>query len=244
MSEGKIYVVGIGPGNADDMTVRARRVLENCDIIAGYKTYTDLVRDLFPDKEFYENGMRGEKERCEKCVEFALQGKTVALICSGDSGVYGMASPLLEIAALKGFDNVEVVPGVTAALSGSAVLGAPLSHDFCIISLSDLLTPWEVIERRLIKAAEGDFCMAIYNPSSKKRSDYLKRACEILATVLSGDTSCGYVRNIGRDGMEKKVCTLSSLADENVDMFVTVFIGNSKTKITNGMMVTPRGYDI
>jgi precorrin-3B C17-methyltransferase len=139
---------------------------------------------------------------------------------------------------------VEIVPGVTAALSGSAVLGAPLSHDFCIISLSDLLTPWEVIEKRLLKAAEGDFCMAIYNPSSKKRADYLKKACEILLTVLSPDTSCGYVRNIGRDGQEKKVCNLSQLAGENVDMFVTVFIGNSKTKITDGMMITPRGYDI
>lgn len=244
MSMGKIFVVGIGPGNADDMTVRARHVLENCDIIAGYKTYVDLVRELFPDKEFYENGMRGEKERCEKCVEFALAGKAVALICSGDSGVYGMASPLLEIASRKGFDNVEVVPGVTAALSGSAILGAPLSHDFCVISLSDLLTPWELIEKRLIKAAEGDFCIAIYNPSSKKRSDYLKRACEILRTVLPEDTSCGYVRNIGRDGEEKKTCTLNQLADENVDMFVTVFIGNSKTKITGDMLVTPRGYDI
>ena len=244
MSDGKIYVVGIGPGNADDMTVRARRILEGSDIIAGYKTYTDLVRDDFPDKEFYENGMRGEKERCEKCVEYAMNGKTVALICSGDSGVYGMASPLLEIAEQKGFKDVEIVPGVTAALSGSAVLGAPLSHDFCIISLSDLLTPWEVIEKRLLKAAEGDFCMAIYNPSSKKRADYLKKACEILLTVLSPDTSCGYVRNIGRDGQEKKVCNLSQLAGENVDMFVTVFIGNSKTKITDGMMITPRGYDI
>ncbi len=244
MSDGKIYVVGIGPGNADDMTVRARRVLESCDIIAGYKTYIDLVRNDFSDKEFYENGMRGEIERCEKCVEFALDGKTVALICSGDSGVYGMASPLLEIAELKSFKDVEIVPGVTAALSGSAVLGAPLSHDFCVISLSDLLTPWEVIEKRLIKAAEGDFCMAIYNPSSKKRSDYLKRACEILLTALSPDTSCGYVRNIGREGVEKKLCTLSELSDENVDMFTTVFIGNSKTKITDGMLVTPRGYDI
>lgn len=244
MSDGKIYVVGIGPGNADDMTVRARRVLESCDIIAGYKTYIDLVRNDFSDKEFYENGMRGEIERCEKCVEFALEGKRVALICSGDSGVYGMASPLLEIAELKSFKDVEIVPGVTAALSGSAVLGAPLSHDFCVISLSDLLTPWEVIGKRLIKAAEGDFCMAIYNPSSKKRSDYLKKACEILLTVLSPYTSCGYVRNIGRDGMEKKLCTLSELSDENVDMFTTVFIGNSKTKITDGMLVTPRGYDI
>ena len=244
MGNGKIYVVGIGPGNADDMTVRARKVLEGCDIIAGYKTYIDLVRNDFPDKEFYENGMRGEIERCEKCVEFALSGKDVALICSGDSGVYGMASPLLEVAHSKGFTDVEIVPGVTAALSGSAVLGAPLSHDFCVISLSDLLTPWEVIEKRLTKAAEGDFCIAIYNPSSRNRSGYLKKACEILLKIKSPETSCGYVRNIGREGTERKVCTLAQLADEEVDMFVTVFIGNSKTVISKELLVTPRGYEI
>ncbi len=244
MGNGKIYVVGIGPGNAEDMTVRARKVLEGCDIIAGYKTYIDLVRNEFPDKEFYENGMRGEIERCEKCVEYALSGKNVALICSGDSGVYGMASPLLEVAHGKGFADVEIVPGVTAALSGSAILGAPLSHDFCVISLSDLLTPWDVIEKRLTKAAEGDFCIAIYNPSSKSRADFLKKACEILLKVKSPDTSCGYVRNIGREGTEKKVCALAQLADEEVDMFVTVFIGNSKTVISEELLVTPRGYKI
>jgi len=241
---GKIYVVGIGPGNADDMTVRAGRILKECDVIAGYKTYTDLVKDEYPDKEYYVNGMRGEIERCEKCVDYALSGKNVALICSGDAGVYGMASPLMEIAEGRGFHDVEVIPGVTAALSGGAVLGAPLSHDFCVISLSDLLTPWEVIEKRLRSAAEGDFCIVLYNPRSKNRPDNLKRACGILMEVLPPDTSCGYVRNIGREDMEKKLCTLSELADEPLDMFVTVFIGNSKTRISKGMMVTPRGYDI
>ena len=244
MNTGKIYVVGIGPGNPDEMTMRAKKALEESDIIAGYKTYIALVRGSFPDKEFFENGMRGEAERCEKCVEYALGGKKVSLICSGDAGVYGMASPLYETAFKNGFKNIEVIPGVTAALSGSAVLGAALSHDFCVISLSDLLTPWEVIERRLIKAAEGDFCIAIYNPSSKTRSDYLKKACEILLTVLSPDTSCGYVRNIGRDGTEKKTCTLAELKEQSVDMFTTVFIGNSKTEIREEMLITPRGYEI
>lgn len=239
---GKIYVVGIGPGDKKMMTAQAREVLAGSDIIVGYQAYTELVRDAYPDKEYYENGMRGETERCEKCVEYALNGKCVALICSGDAGVYGMASPLLEIAASKGFDNVEIIPGVTAALSGAAELGAPLAHDFCVISLSDLLTSWEVIEKRLRCAAEGDFCIAIYNPESHKRTGYLKRACEILLTVRSADTACGYVRNIGRDGCEKKVCTLAELMEEKADMFVTVFIGNSDTKIENGKLITPRGY--
>lgn len=241
---GKIYVVGIGPGNMEMMTVRAREALDESDIIAGYRTYTDLVREYLPDKEYFENGMRGEIERCEKCVELAKKGQTVALICSGDAGVYGMASPLLEIAERENFTDVEVIPGITAALSGAALLGAPLSHDFCVISLSDLLTPWEVIEKRLRSAAEGDFCMVIYNPASKKRADYLRRACEILMETLPGSTCCGYVRNIGRDGCEKEVCTLRELSEKDADMFVTVFIGNSRTRISEGRLVTPRGYQL
>ncbi|MCR5227887.1 MAG: precorrin-3B C(17)-methyltransferase [Eubacterium sp.] len=241
---GKIYVVGIGPGKRDMMTAQAKEALDRADIIVGYKTYIELVRDDYSEKEFYENGMRGEIERCEKCVEYAREGRTVALICSGDAGVYGMASPLLEVAEREGFSDVEIIPGVTAALGGAALLGAPLSHDFCIISLSDLLTPLEIIEKRLRAAAEGDFCIAIYNPSSKKRADYLYRACNILMEKLSKDTACGYVKNIGRDGCEKKVCTLEELSQENVDMFVTVFIGNSQTQISDGKLITPRGYKL
>ena len=241
---GKIYVVGIGPGKSDMMTVQAKEALNSSDVIVGYKTYIDLVRDEYSEKEFYENGMRGEIERCEKCVTYAKEGKTVALICSGDAGVYGMASPLLEVAEREGFSDVEIIPGVTAALGGAAVLGAPISHDFCVISLSDLLTPWEMIERRLRAAADGDFCIAIYNPSSKKRADYLKRACDILMDKLPKETACGFVRNIGRDGCENKVCTLEELSQENVDMFVTVFIGNSQTKISAGKLITPRGYTL
>ena len=241
---GKIYVVGIGPGKRDMMTAQAKEALDRADVIVGYKTYIDLVRDDYSEKEFYENGMRGEIERCEKCVEYAREGRTVALICSGDAGVYGMASPLLEVAEKENFSDVEIIPGVTAALGGAAILGAPLSHDFCIISLSDLLTPWEIIEKRLRAAAEGDFCIAIYNPSSKKRADYLYRACNILMEKLSKDTACGYVKNIGRDGCEKKVCTLEELSQENVDMFVTVFIGNSHTQISDGKLITPRGYKL
>ncbi len=234
--------MGIGPGDKEMMTEQAQKVLMLCDIIVGYKTYTDIVKNYYPDKEYFENGMRQETERCKKCVELAKEGRTVALICSGDAGIYGMASPLLEAAAEEGFDDIEIVPGITAALSGAAVLGAPVGHDLCIISLSDLLTPWERIEKRLRAAAEGDFCIAIYNPSSHKRADYLKKACEILMEKISPDTACGYVRNIGREGTVSKVCTLAELSDEQVDMFTTVFIGNSMTRTVNGRLITPRGY--
>ena len=239
---GKIYVVGIGPGDRLMMTMQAREALDRSDVIAGYKTYTDLIREEYPDREFYENGMKGETERCRKCIGYAKEGRTVALICIGDPGVYGMASPLLLIAQQEGFDEIEIIPGVTAALSGAAVLGAPLGHDFCVISLSDLLTPWEQIEKRLLCAAEGDFCIAIYNPSSSRRADHLRKACEILLTRLPADTACGYVRNIGREGTQRKVCLLKELAREETDMFTTVFIGNSQTKISGGKLITPRGY--
>ena len=241
---GRIYVTGIGPGDIKMMTIKAHEILGRCDVIAGYKTYTQLIKEYFPDKEYYENGMRGETERCRKCLEYAKAGKTVALICSGDAGVYGMASPMLEIAGREGFTDVEIVPGVTAALSGAAQLGAVLANDFCVISLSDLLTPWEMIEKRLKCAAEADLCIAIYNPASHGRAGHLGKACEILMEIIPGDRACGYVRNIGREGCEKKVCTLRELADETVDMTVTVFVGNSQTRMVEGRLVTPRGYGI
>lgn len=238
----KIYVVGIGPGEEKQMTVYAGEVLRECDIIVGYTGYIELIRELYPEKELFSTGMRSELERCKKCVELAKEGKTVALICSGDAGVYGMASPLYEVAAEEAFDRIEVVPGVTAAVSGAAVLGAPVNHDFCLISLSDLLTPWEVIEKRLLAAAEGDFVIALYNPSSHKRADYLKKACEILLRLKAPDTVCGYVQNIGREGCNSTVLTLRELQYVQVDMFTTVFVGNSQTGNQNGKMVTPRGY--
>ena len=240
---GKLFVVGIGPGDRDRMTAQELRALEQSDVIVGYQTYTNLVKKIFPDKEYFENGMRQEIERCRKCIELAKSGKTISLVCSGDAGVYGMASPLLKTAEAEDFDEVEIVPGITAALSGAALLGAPIGHDFCVISLSDLLTPWEQIEKRLKAAAEGDFCIVLYNPSSRKRADYLKRACQILMTEKSAQIPCGYVRNIGREGTESKVCTLGALAEAEVDMFTTVFIGNYMTKIVNGRLVTPRGYE-
>jgi len=224
------------------MTLQARAALERADVLCGYTVYVDLVRELFPDKETYATPMRRELDRCRWALEAASQGKTVALVCSGDAGVYGMAGPLLQLGAEFPEVEVEVVPGVTAALSGAALLGAPLGHDFCVISLSDLLTPWEVIEKRLECAAQGDFAICIYNPASKKREDYLSRTCDILMRYKSPETLCGWVRNIGRAREEKKLLTLVQLREERADMFTTVFVGSSTTQDVNGHMVTPRGY--
>lgn len=243
--KGKLYVVGIGPGAYEEMTIRAAAVLQEADVIVGYTVYVDLVRDHFPGKTYLTTGMRREEERCRLALDEAQKGQTVAMICSGDAGVYGMASLILEMAAAEGADSpvIEVIPGVTAALSGAAVLGAPLIHDFCLISLSDLLTPGEKIEKRLLHAAEADFVIVLYNPSSRRRADYLQKACDLCLKFRSPGTICGYVRNIGREGMEKKVMTLSRLREEQVDMFTTVFIGNSQTRSQGEWMVTPRGYD-
>jgi precorrin-3B C17-methyltransferase len=240
----KITVVGIGPGDMEQMTIKAANALKNADIIIGYTVYVDLIKEYFENKEFMTTPMRREAERCEAAFTEAMKNKNVAMICSGDSGVYGMAGLIYEIGERYPEVSIDVIPGVTAAQSGGAVLGAPLTHDFAVISLSDLLTPWATIERRLLAAAEADFVVCLYNPSSKKRSDYLKRACELMLKYKSGATVCGIVRNIGRDGESSVLYTLEELKDVQVDMFTTVFIGNSSTKAVNGKMVTPRGYKI
>ena len=237
----KLFLVGIGPVSADGMTQAAKAALEQSEVLCGYTVYLDLVRQQYPDKETYTTPMTRELERCRWAIDRAAEGKTVAMLCSGDAGVYGMAGPVLELAEGKDIE-IEVVPGVTAALSGAAILGAPLMHDFCVISLSDLLTPWEVIERRLRCAAAGDFSIALYNPRSKKRPDHLRRACEILLEEKSPDTVCGWVKNIGRPGQCHGLATLKDLGSLELDMFTTVFIGASSTKNVNGRMVTPRGY--
>ena len=238
-----VYVVGIGPGDVYYLTQEAQNVLEHADAICGYKLYLDLIEPEFPCEEYYSTGMTKEIDRCRWALETARRGKVVALICSGDAGVYGMASPLLELAGQFPEVAVEVVPGLTAALSGGAVLGAPLAHDFCVISLSDRLTPWAVIERRLAAAAMGDFCVALYNPSSKGRPDYLARAVRILLDHgKPPQTVCGLVRNIGREGQTHRILTLAELETAPVDMFTTVFIGNAATRQLSGKMVTPRGY--
>ena len=238
----KLSVVGIGPGAEGEMTLRAMKALNDAQVIVGYGVYNDLIRPLFPDKEYLETPMRRETERCRMAIEAALSGRRVAMICSGDAGVYGMAGLILELAAGHEVLDIEIVPGVTAALSGAARLGAPLGHDFAVISLSDLLTPWEKIEKRLELAAQADLCVAIYNPSSTKRADYLQRACDILLRHCAPETVCGAVRNIAREGEEKRVMTLLELRDFKADMFTTVFVGNSQTREIDGWMVTPRGY--
>ena len=238
----RLYIVGIGPGEATQMTQRAQAALERSELIVGYTAYVDLVRPLFPEKSFLTTSMRGEVERCRLAVEQALTGRTVSLVCSGDAGVYGMASPALEAAEAYPQLDIEVVPGVTAACSGAALLGLHLSHDFAVISLSDLLTPWPLIEKRLACAAEADFVLCLYNPSSKKRADYLRRACEIVRRFRQAETPAGVVREIGRAGESHALMTLEELQEYRADMFTTVFIGNSQTKILNGRLVTPRGY--
>lgn len=238
----KLYVIGFGPGNKEGMTLEAERALQESDLIVGYTVYVELLKKMFPCKEFASTAMKQEKDRVIFALEQAESGKTVSLVCSGDSSVYGMAGLALELSADYPSTDIEIVAGVTAALSGGAVLGAPLTHDFAVISLSDLLTPWEKIEKRLVSAAMGDFTTAIYNPSSKKRADYLAKACDITLKYKSTETVCGYVRNIGRSGTESGVMTLAELRDFKADMFTTVFIGNSETKNINGKMVTPRGY--
>ncbi|MCD8039766.1 MAG: precorrin-3B C(17)-methyltransferase [Lachnospiraceae bacterium] len=238
----KIYIVGIGPGSYEQMTIKAARTLELCDVIVGYHVYTDLVMPHYPDKEYLSTPMTKEADRCRMCFEEAMKGKTVAIICSGDAGVYGMAELMLGIGRDYPDVLLETVCGVTAAVSGAALLGAPLIQDFAVISLSDRLTPWEKIEKRIRAAAQADMVICLYNPSSRARHDYLQRACDLILGFTSGETVCGIAENIGRAGESCSLHTLRELRDIPVNMFSTVFIGNSQTCIINGKMVTPRGY--
>ena len=244
MMKSKVYIIGMGPGKEEMMTGEAIWALENSDVIIGYTVYVKLLGERFAGKEMLTTPMRQETERCRLCFEEAAKGKQVALICSGDAGIYGLASLMYEMGKEYLETELIVIPGITAASSGAAVLGAPLNHDFCVISLSDLLTPWEKIEKRLIAAAEGDFAIAIYNPSSHKRKDYLMRACDILLRVIEEERPCGFVENIGREGTRAVTCTLKELRETQVNMFTTVFIGNSGSELVNGKLITKRGYQI
>ncbi len=239
---GKLFVVGIGPGNKENLSAAACSALEKADLICGYTVYVDLLRPIFPQKCFYSTGMTGELERCRFCLEQASSGKIVALACSGDAGVYGMAGPVLELAPQYPSAEIEIIPGITAALSGGALLGAPLGHDFCIISLSDRLTDWSLIEKRLHLAAQGDFVICLYNPASRQRKDSLRKACSILLKEKSPDTVCGLTRQIGREGETFTLMTLKELQEAEADMFTTVFIGSANTVAVSGRMITPRGY--
>lgn len=240
-----IYVVGLGPGEHSQITPKAIEALQASDVIAGYTVYIDLIRDLITGKEILQTPMMQEVERCRQAVRAASQGKTVAMVSSGDAGIYGMASLIIEVCEELGVDTeIEVVAGITAASSAAAVLGAPLTHDFAVISLSNLLTPWDKIEKRLDLATQAGFIVVIYNPSSKKRADFLYKACDIMMRNIGPEIKCGYVKNIGREGQSYKLLSLRELQQEQVDMFTTIIIGNETTKIIGDKLVTPRGYQI
>lgn len=244
---GKLYVVGIGPGTREEMTVRALRVLETCEVVVGYRLYLELLGDLVEGKEVISSGMRREVDRCRRAVEEAAQGRRVALVSSGDAGIYGMAGLALQVVEAQQPDlEVEIVPGVTAASTAAAALGAPLMHDFAVISLSDLLTPGELVEDRLHRAGAGDFVVVLYNPRSRGRTAQLRCAQEILLAYRPGSTPVGIARNGGRPG---EVIGLTSLAElpereAEIDMTTTLIVGNSQSYVFQGRMITPRGYPL
>lgn len=244
---GKVSVVGIGPGSAEEMTPRAHSVIEAADLIVGYNTYLKLVEDLLQDKEIFGSAMMQEIDRCQAAVDAAAAGKTVAVISSGDPGIYGMAGLVLELAGKlpeSSRPEVEVVPGISAVGASAALLGAPLMHDFAVISLSDLLTPWELIKKRAAMAAEGDFVIAIYNPKSTKRVSQIEEVREIVMKHRPSSTPVGIVHHASRPQEQTVISDLGSFTKEFIDMFSLVIIGNSQTRIIDGRMVTPRGYQL
>lgn len=238
---GKLTVVGIGPGNLENMTIAAERALDNAAAIVGYTVYAELVKPRWPDKEYFTTPMTKEADRCRMALEMARE-RDVALVCSGDSGIYGMAALVYQLRGEAAGPEIEIIPGLTAACSGGALLGAPLTHDFAVVSLSDRLTPWEKIEKRLECAAVGDYSIVLYNPKSKGRPDNLRMACQILLRYLPAERPCGIAQCIGREGEGYTLTTLGELANAPADMFSTIFIGNSQTMVLAGKLVTPRGY--
>ena len=239
---GKIYVVGLGPGNKENMTFRAYDVLKNSDIIIGYKTYVDLIEGMFPDKKIIKSYMKKEVARCEETLKLALEGNIISLISSGDAGVYGMAGLMLEIAG--GQVEVEIIPGITSANASASLGGAPIVHDSVNISLSNLLTDWELIKKRIDLASQGDFVITLYNPKSSGRSELINEARDIMLKHKRKDTPVLIARNVGREGENYDITTLDKMLDYEINMFSTVIIGNSNTKVLNNKMITPRGYKV
>lgn len=239
---GKIYVVGLGPGNKENMTFRAYDVLKNSDIIIGYKTYIDLIEGMFPDKKIIKSYMKKEVARCEETLKLALEGNIISLISSGDAGVYGMAGLMLEIAGDQ--VEVEIVPGITSANASASLGGAPIVHDSVNISLSNLLTDWELIKKRIDLASQGDFVITLYNPKSSGRSELINEARDIMLKHKRKDTPVLIARNVGREGENYDITTLDKMLDYEINMFSTVIIGNSNTKVVNNKMITPRGYKV
>ncbi|EAD9708999.1 precorrin-3B C(17)-methyltransferase [Listeria monocytogenes] len=240
-----IYVIGIGPGDKRLMTGEALQVIEDAEVIVGYVTYIKLIKELIKDKEVVKTGMRREIDRCQEAVDIALTGKKVAVVSSGDAGIYGMAGLVLELAEKSDPDlEVKVIPGITASIGAAAVLGAPIMHDFCHISLSDLMTPWEVIEKRLTHAAMADFVVCFYNPRSRGRANHLANAFQKMMEYKSGDTVVGIVKDVGRKEERKIITTMRDIDYELVDMTTMVIVGNKETYVKNGKMITPRGYTL
>lgn len=239
----KLYVIGIGPGGRENMTLRAVETIKKSEVVVGYKPYMEYVKDLLQDKEVFSTGMGGEHERCRFAIERARQGKNTSIISTGDAGLYGMAGPIFELSEDENID-IEIVPGVTAAFSAAGELGAPIMHDFCSISLSDVLTPWAIIEKRIEMASSADFVMVLYNPKSKGRPRHIEKAVEIIHKYKSPSTPVGIVQNSGRTGTKKIVTKLKDIDYDLIDMNSVVIIGNSSTYIKHGFIVTPRGYKI
>jgi precorrin-3B C17-methyltransferase len=241
--KGKIFVVGIGPGKKELMTLKSLEAIKESSVIVGYKTYIKLIEEFIKNKIVIDSGMRKEVERCNICLEQAEKGNTVSLISSGDAGVYGMAGLMLEIANDKKSDiKIEVIPGITSALSSASVLGAPLMHDFAVISLSDLMTDWEIIKLRIDYAAKADFVLSIYNPKSNERKTNIVEAREIILKYRKPSTPVGIVKNCGRENEEVIITNVDEMLNYEIDMSSTLIIGNSKTYIADGKIITPRGY--
>lgn len=237
---GTLYVIGIGPGGIEHMSVKAMETIKNCEIIVGYNKYIDMIKELLEDKEVFSTGMMKEKERCEEALKLS-KDKNVALVSTGDSGIYGMAGLILE---LKKDENVEIIPGITASSAAGSILGAPLMHDNCNISLSDLMTSYDKIKNRVKLAAEGDFIISLYNPKSKGRPHYLMECINIIKECRSVDTPVAVVTNALRDGQKVEKFTLGTFDDSNVTMMSIVVIGNSESYYKNDDFITPRGYNL
>lgn len=240
----KLYVIGIGPGSVKRMTNEAIDAIKSSDVVVGYKPYLEYVSEFLDDKETFSTGMTGEIERCNHAIDLAESGKNVSIISTGDAGLYGMAGPIYELVHKRNAKvEVVIVPGVSAQFSAAADLGAPLMHDTATISLSDLLTPYDLIMKRLELAAKGDFVIAIYNPRSKTRKDHLKNAFDLIKKHRNGDVPVGIVKDSGREGTEVTLTTIDEIDYEMVDMKTIVIVGNSSTRVIDGKMVTPRGYE-
>lgn len=241
--KGKLYVVGIGPGSNDLLTVRALKAVQESEVIIGYKFYVELIADMCKGKEVVNSFMTKEIERCKISIEQAEAGKIVSLVSGGDAGIYGMAGPVMELAVDKDIE-VEIIPAVSANNAAAALLGAPVMHDHCSISLSDRLTPWELIEKRLHLAAEGDFVISLYNPKSKGRPDYINKAKDIFLKYKSPETIVGVVKNAERENQSIVITDLEKMLEYDIDMFTVIIIGNGNTKKINNKMITPRGYSL